>query len=596
MMQKIPLLLAVATLIPIAVLSWLGVRIVQQDRDVERQRRREALEVAAGRLALQIERRLQGIEDRLVRGGGIALTAPSNEETPATLFAEAEAAEFEHRHLNEAARLYRVLARSSKPAFRAAALVRLGRVLRQLGDRAGAILVYSALEQLGSITVAGQPAGLVGWQGRCRVLEEARDVGRLRNEAVKLAQSLDSGLWAIDRITFDLYREMVQGWGAPPPSRDAAARVEAAIELRRVWNGGQLASRGRRILRKGESAVVAVWGGEPNTPKVWLAPMAEFEVSFRSLWIDQQLALTLYDIDGQRIFGEARPGAVSLTPGETRLPFIMSVASVAPKRGAGGVVLISGLALAFLAMIAASYGLYRNTTREIALARRQSDFVSAVSHEFRTPLTSMRHLTELLVSRSITSEERKVHYYELLASETDRLHRMVESLLSFGRIEVGAYAWHLEPADTTQFVRGLVEDFQRTPEARDRMVSCQIEDGLPQIQADGEALSRALWNLLENAAKYSPAGSPIRVTAQRQGNSVLLAVEDEGSGIPAAERECIFQKFVRGAYAKQSEVRGVGIGLALVKRIVEAHGGTVRLESEPGHGSTFTLVLPCLEF
>ncbi|MCC6395215.1 MAG: GHKL domain-containing protein [Bryobacterales bacterium] len=595
-MRKIPLLLAVATLIPIGALSWLGVRIIQQDRDVERQRRREALEVSAGRLALEIERKLQQIEDQLGKGKGIALAPVSDEEAPDSLFTETEAVEFRRRDLNAAAAAYRGLAESSKPPVRAAALVRLGRVLRQLGDRPGALKVYSNLEQLGSATVGGLPADLVGWQGRCRVLVEARDVEGLRTEAVKLAQALDSGRWPADRATFDLYRVMVQGWGAPPPSRDAIARVEAAIELRSAWNGGRLAPRGRRILHEADAAVLAVWSGGPNNATAWIVTVEDFAASLRSLWVDQQLAVSLYDSDGRRVLGEPRPGAVSLTPGETRLPFIVSVASLARERGGGRVVLVSGLALAFLAMLAAGFALYRATTREVALARRQSDFVSAVSHEFRTPLTSMRHLTDLLVSRSIASEERKAQYYELLANETGRLHRMVESLLSFGRIEVGAYAWHLERADTARFVQGLVEEFRLAPEARDRVVSCRIEEGLPPIQADREALSRALWNLLENAAKYSAAGSPIRVAARRQGNSVLLAVEDEGAGIPVGERERIFQKFVRGADAKQTGVRGVGIGLALVKRIVEAHGGTVRLESEPGRGSTFTLVLPCPEF
>ena len=596
MTQKIPLLLAVATLIPIGGLSWLGIRIVQQDRDVERQRRREALEVAAGRLTLEIERKLQEIEDQLGKGRGIALAAVSDEEAPVSLFAEAEAVEFQRRDLNAAAGAYRGLAKSPKPPVRAAALVRLGRVLRQLGDRAGALQAYASLEQLGSATVGGQPAGLVGSQGRCRVLEEARDVEGLRTEAVKLAQALDSSRWPFDRPMFDVYREMVQGWGALAPPRDAVARVDAAIELRRAWNGGQLAPRGRRILHEADGVVLAIWSGGPNNPTAWLAAVDEFAASLRSQWVAQQLAVSLYGTDGQRIFGEARPGAVSITPGETRLPFMVSVASLAPERRGSRVVLVSGLALAFLAMLAAGYGLYRATTHEILLAGRQSDFVSAVSHEFRTPLTSMRHLTDLLVSRSITSEERKTQYYELLAHETERLHRMVESLLSFGRIEVGAYAWHLEPADPTRFVQGIVEEFERAPEARDRVVSCQIDEGLPPIQVDREALSRAFWNLLENAAKYSPAGSPIRVAARRQGNSVLLVVEDRGAGIPIAERELIFQKFVRGTGVKQAGVRGVGIGLALVKRIVEAHGGSVRLESEPGHGSTFTLVLPCPGF
>jgi two-component system sensor histidine kinase KdpD len=108
-------------------------------------------------------------------------------------------------------------------------------------------------------------------------------------------------------------------------------------------------------------------------------------------------------------------------------------------------------------------------------------------------------------------------------------------------------------------------------------------------------LARALWNLLENAGKYSEPGTQIRVFARRHGDSVLLGVDDEGVGIPPGERDKIFQKFVRGSDAKREGVRGVGIGLALVKRIVEAHGGSIRLESEPGRGSRFTLVLPCHE-
>jgi signal transduction histidine kinase len=253
------------------------------------------------------------------------------------------------------------------------------------------------------------------------------------------------------------------------------------------------------------------------------------------------------------------------------------------------------LLAAFLLMLTAGYGLYRATTRELSLARQQSDFVSAVSHEFRTPLTSMRHLTELLVSRAVTSEERKSQYYELLSQETERLHRMVESLLSFGRIQAGAYAWCLEPADAGSLLLGVLDEFRREPAAQEHAVLCDVEPGLPPISADRDALSRAILNLLENAGKYSPPGGSIRLFARRQGDSVVLGVEDQGPGIPSAERKTIFQKFVRGADAKHLGVRGVGIGLALVKSIAEAHGGSVTLESEPGHGSKFTLVLPCLE-
>jgi signal transduction histidine kinase len=414
-----------------------------------------------------------------------------------------------------------------------------------------------------------------------------------------LARAFASGGWLIDRATFDLYRDMLQRWGAPAVPAEKLARTEAAIQLWSASLSGDLPAKGRRILRVEDGPILAIWSGAPGRLVLWLAAPRELETSLRTLWDPLRLRVSIYDTDGKPVFGESRAGGISLTPGETRLPFILTVASPTTGAGEGATrraLLVSGLLLAFALMLAAAYGLYRATTRELLLARQQSDFVSAVSHEFRTPLTSMRHLTELLVSRGVTSEERKFRYYELLAHETERLHRMVESLLSFGRIEGGGYAWRLEPSDAGHLVRGIVEEFRNEAYAAGRQVQCETAEDLPSIRADREALARAVWNLLENAVKYSPPGASIRVFARRERDTVLLGVEDHGAGIPAAEREAIFQKFVRGAEAKREGVRGVGIGLALVKRIVEAHGGSVRLESEQGRGSTFTLILPCPEF
>jgi signal transduction histidine kinase len=486
---------------------------------------------------------------------------------------------------------------SSDPAIRGASLVRLGRVLRQLRDRAGALQAYAELERLGSAVVSGQPAALLASQARCRLYEEARDTQNLRSEAAQLAQALSRGGWQIDRATFDLYRELLQKWGAALPM-DAIARTEAAWQLQDAIYAGDFQVRGRRILQEEGLSIFAVWNSGLEHPAAWLGTAADLEALLSPLWKPEHVAVSLYDTDGQLLLGNAHAGGISLTPGETHLPFILSVTSL--EQPGGGLsrraTLFGGLAGSLLLMLIAAYGLYRVTTRELMLARQQSDFVSAVSHEFRTPLTSMRHLTELLVSRGVTSEERKTQYYELLAHETERLHRMVESLLSFGRIEVGEYAWHLEPADTNELVREIVEEFRREPQANGREVLFESEQHLPSIRADREALSRALWNLLENARKYSPPGTPIRIFAAHRNDSVLVSIEDEGAGIPSEERERIFHKFVRGADAKRAGIRGVGIGLALVKRIVEAHGGLVQLESTPGRGSKFTVVLPCHGF
>jgi signal transduction histidine kinase len=607
--------LGAATLIPIAVLGWLGVRILEQDREGDRQRRREALEVAAGRLALDIERVLNDIEAQLDRGEGIRLSpdgpVPSSKafllfgparagaasDSPPAL-ARARALEHQQRDFTSAAAAYRAVARSSNDNLRASALLGLGGVLRKNGDRSGALRTYEQLEALGAATVAGEPAALVARQARCRMFEEAGDVARLLQEASDLGRVLATGKWPIDRSTFEVYRDLLQRWGASPPDPAAVAHTEAAIQLWQTWRSGALSPRGRKILHGTSGSLLAIWTGGTDRPVAWLSTSDELEAFLKPVWPSHSFTVAAHDPEGRRLFGEDVAGGVTLVPALTRLPFVLSVAFVdGPTDGGRGrrAVLIGGLSLAFVLMIGAAYGLYRATTRELAVARQQRDFVAAVSHEFRTPLTSMRHLTDLLATRGVTSEERRTHYYGLLAHETERLHRMVENLLSFGRIESGRYAWRLEPVEVAGLVHDVVAEFGREPQAPAREILCDIEDDIPEIRADAEALSRALWNLLENAAKYSDPNAPIRVFARHSGTTVHVGVGDRGVGIQPGEEKRIFQTFVRGADATQSSVRGVGIGLALVKRVVEAHGGSVEVDSEPGRGSTFTLVIPCQE-
>jgi signal transduction histidine kinase len=611
--RAIPLLLAAATLIPIGALAWLGVRILGQDQDVERQRQRENLEVAAGRLAIDIDRRLDDIEDQLAHGSGISLSAEGPKgagllystgdargEDVAAAFAKADLLEFQQKDYAAAAVELRKLALSQKAAVRAAAWNRLGRVSRQAGRNSEALAAYDELGRMEETPVQGQPAALLARQARCNMYEAANDMAHLRVEALALATALYAGGWQIGKSTFDLYSDLLSRWGAPPPPAAAMERTEAAIAFWRAWRAGDTPARGRRIVTVAGTPVLVVWTGGPKQPGAWFGPADDVTNILRPLWQQRQLTASILDLEGKPMIGAPEPSAVSLNPGQTRLPFILSVATAPGAINDGyysrrEAFLAGGLLLILTFSIAAAYGLYRVTTREMALGRQQADFVSAVSHEFRTPLTSMRHLTELLVTNSVGTETRKAQYYKLLSGETERLHRMVESLLSFGRIEAGAYAWNREPTQPGDLLPEVLEAFRQDPQSQGRELLCEVDEGIPAIDADREALSHALRNLLENAGKYSEPHSPIRVFAQRGNGSVLLGVEDHGIGIPPQEQAGIFQKFVRGSDARKAGIRGVGIGLALVKRIAEAHGGSVRLRSEPGHGSTFTLVLPCRE-
>jgi signal transduction histidine kinase len=254
--------------------------------------------------------------------------------------------------------------------------------------------------------------------------------------------------------------------------------------------------------------------------------------------------------------------------------------------------LLTGLAIIGMVVLVGSYFIARAVTRELEVARLQSDFVSAVSHEFRTPLASICQLSELLADGRVSSERRREEYYEGLRRESQRLHRLVEGLLDFGRMEAGAREYRFEFCDPATLVRQVVEEFEAEVAGRGYRIEISVNHHVPGVRADQEALSRALWNLLDNAVKYSPHCQTIWVEADGEGDEVEIRVRDQGLGIAESEQPQIFKKFIRGGSAQAAGAKGTGLGLTMVRHIVAAHGGQVRVESQPDVGSTFTILLP----
>jgi signal transduction histidine kinase len=243
-----------------------------------------------------------------------------------------------------------------------------------------------------------------------------------------------------------------------------------------------------------------------------------------------------------------------------------------------------------LFIIAGGYVVARGLSKELEVARLQSDFVAAVSHEFRTPVAAVKQLTEVLDDGRVTDEPRRARYYKLLRREGDRLQRLVEGLLDFGKMESHATEYRFEELDAGDVVRGITDEFAEGDGAPSRL-SVAVESDLA-IRGDREAIGRALRNLIDNALKYSPSDSPITVEAAPSDGRVIIRVRDWGPGIAPAEHRRIFSKFVRGESAKATGAKGTGIGLAMVAHIMRAHRGEVRVESLPGEGATFSLVLP----
>jgi two-component system, OmpR family, phosphate regulon sensor histidine kinase PhoR len=244
-----------------------------------------------------------------------------------------------------------------------------------------------------------------------------------------------------------------------------------------------------------------------------------------------------------------------------------------------------------LFVIAATYFAGRTLSRELAAATLQSDFVSAVSHEFRTPLTSMTQFTEMLVEDDTLPPDERRACYEAQERATRRLARLVESLLDFGRMEAGARPYRREPLDAGELAETVVEEFRQESGSRGFTIACTVPRRPVPIDGDREALAQAAWNLLDNAVKYSGDSRSIRVEVGAE-DPVAIRVSDRGLGITPGEQRRIFKKFARGSNAVAAGIKGTGIGLAMVRHIVDAHGGRVTVESRPGEGSTFTIELP----
>lgn len=234
----------------------------------------------------------------------------------------------------------------------------------------------------------------------------------------------------------------------------------------------------------------------------------------------------------------------------------------------------------------------RSTAKELRLAKLKSDFVSTVSHEFRTPLTSIRYLAELLQRGRVKEESKKQQYYESITHESERLSRLIENILDFSKIEAGMKEYEFAETDAAELCREVVSRFQEQVAPQEFTVESEISEELPKIFADREALSRALFNLMDNAVKYSGNSRKIKFRAWSDQNHIFLQVEDQGIGISKDDQDKVFAKFYRSGDIQNSSIKGSGIGLTIVSHIAKAHGGEVILESELGKGTEVTIHFP----
>jgi signal transduction histidine kinase len=234
----------------------------------------------------------------------------------------------------------------------------------------------------------------------------------------------------------------------------------------------------------------------------------------------------------------------------------------------------------------------RSVSHELELARMKSDFVSTVSHEFKSPLTSIRQLAEMLQSGRVPSEERRQQYYDVLLEQSERLALLTDNILSLAKIEEGRAEFAFETTDIFALLSSVVSSFQERVRHEGFDIELKAQSPIPLVAVDRTALSQAITNLIDNAIKYSGDSRKVVVGASVEEQFLAIAVRDFGVGINKEDIDRVFERFFRGGDELTRTVKGSGLGLTLVKEIVEAHRGRIQVESEPGKGSVFSIRLP----
>lgn len=243
-------------------------------------------------------------------------------------------------------------------------------------------------------------------------------------------------------------------------------------------------------------------------------------------------------------------------------------------------------------LLAGAWFVYTTIRREMELVRIKSDLVSNVSHELRTPLALIRMFAETLEMGRVRSEEKKREYYSTILKESERLTRLVNTILDFAKMEAGKKEYHFQAANINRIVTEVLNTYSFHLHSEGFTPVVELGKELPDVVLDQEAVAEAIINLLDNAVKYSGEKKFIRIATGMRDSSVAVEIEDHGVGIAPEHRKKIFDTFYRVSSGLAHNTKGSGLGLSLVKHIVDAHGGKVELESAVGKGSTFRLLFP----
>ena len=551
---------AAAIAVPCAALLYLGFRLVEQEEQVARQRQRENLENQIGDLRRDLHTALESVR-----------LAPS----------PAAGTAFHGVVRNGRARL----SWEMQPAAEAVREVLAGGAARPPAA------AFVALQQALDLDRKGQRA-----EAAEAFLRAARQpAGATDDYAVPVA------LYAVPRVEprlrMELFQRCLESIEGRPDGVSPTG-LSLALSLARESGFGGEVTRLEALLenaRAGEAFQASFASGGGASPSRWQAfGEAPYLVGFAAGTQPGEFVFRAVRAPQPAAGPSGRP-RLSLTEGhEVGEPFpgLRVVLGEGPQPLRQRPFVLALLLLACSMALVGGFLLWRDFRRETQLAALRTQFVASVSHELRTPLTAIRMFTEAMHDTPDLDEATRREYLATMLRESERLSRLVENVLEFSRIERGKRTYRLRPVSLPAVIRPVVASLQPLLDRQGFRLETAVPEDLPEVRADPDALGQALANLLGNAMKYSGAARDIRLEAARSGSQAAIRVIDYGVGIPAAEQARIFDSFYRARLPENQSIQGAGLGLTLVRHVMQGHGGEVRVESAPGRGSTFTLLLP----
>jgi len=495
-----------------------------------------------------------------------------------------------------------------------------GKRLREEGRNSEAIAIYENMRQYPKKRLGGVPADFIADLGICSLYQEMSQTDALSKNSLVFYENLVGGRWLLEKPRYLSYAARAKEWlrsVGQNEEMNRLVRLEShKLEMTEIVQNRilpiasslQNQTSVQEVIQTKEGVVFAfLYRITPKEPvltlllspdalagRFWPAVFPEGDVDKCNTTITTSGGVPLYasiDQSNPYQFNEERFIRVGSSNWNLNVwPRDEEEFYSDLKRRQ--VIYISIFILFIISLGFAVYFSARTLYQELEVARLKENFVSAVSHEFRTPLTGIRQLAEMLVAGRISGDEKRSRYYSMILQESDQMARMVENLLAYARGTAKNNPFHMERIETNRWLRETTLQFQHSVAGSGANVIIDIADSLPAITGDPDALSLALTNLMDNAVKYSPKGAPVKIEAEANKGGVTIRVIDRGIGISDEDKKKIFERFYRGTDTSVRQKRGTGLGLNLVHDIVSGHHGNIKIDSTPGEGSVFTVSLP----